>query len=143
MLAEGAIYRMRHDMPNAVSAFARANALAPENDNNEVQRSLHETAGEEGMPVNGKFNVLSDFSVAPVFDNLTIYVTDAKLFGLNGNTSQLPTGRRLVETQFTQGFRYHPEFGIPNTTIGAATAGVISAQNNPPRDIQFALKLIY
>ena len=37
----------------------------------------------------------------------------------------------------------HPEFGIPNTTIGAATAGVISAQNNPPRDIQFALKLIY
>jgi outer membrane receptor protein involved in Fe transport len=37
----------------------------------------------------------------------------------------------------------HPEFGIPNTAIGAATAGVISAQNNPPRDIQFALKLIY
>ena len=37
----------------------------------------------------------------------------------------------------------HPEFGIPNTAIGAATAGVISAQNNLPRDIQFALKLIY
>jgi len=116
MLAEGAIYRMRHDMPNAVTAFARANALAPENDNNEVRRSLHETAGEEGMPVNGKFNLLSDFSVAPVFDNLTIYVTDAKLFGLNGNSSQLPTGRRLVETQFTQGFRYHPEFGIPEVS---------------------------
>lgn len=117
MLAEGAIYRMRHDMPNAVSAFARANALAPENDNNEVQRSLHAAAGEEGMPVNGKFNVLSDFSVTPVFDDATIYTTDAKLFGLSGNTNQLPTGRRLVETQFTEGYRYHPmELGIPEVS---------------------------
>lgn len=110
MLAEGAIYRMRHDMPDAVSAFARANALAPENENTEVQRSLHEAAGEEGMPVNGKLNVLSDFSVAPVFDDATIYTTDAKIFGLSGNTSQLPTARRLVETQYTQGYRYHPGF---------------------------------
>ena len=112
MLAEGAIYRMRHDMPNAVNAFARANALAPENENLEVQRSLHEAAGEQGIPLNSKVNVLSDFSVAPVFDDLTIYVTDAKLFGLSGNSAQLPSGRRLVETQFTQGYRYHPE-GIP------------------------------
>ena len=108
MLAEGAIYRMRHDMPNAVNAFARANALAPENDNLEVQRSLHEAAGEQGMPVNSKMSVLSDFSVAPVFDDATIYVTDAKLFGLSGNSAQLPSGRRLVETQYTQGYRYHP-----------------------------------
>ena len=108
VLAEGAIYRMRHDMPNAVNAFARANSLAPENDNAEVQRSLHEAAGEEGMPVNSKLNVLSDFSVAPVFDDATIYTTDAKLFGQTGNSSSLPTARRLVETQYTQGYRYHP-----------------------------------
>jgi hypothetical protein len=55
---------------------------------------------------------LSDFSVAPVFDDATIYVTDAKIFGLSGNSAQLPSGRRLVETQFTQGYRYHPE-GAP------------------------------
>ena len=113
MLAEGAIHRMRHDMPEAVSAFARANALAPENDNNEVQRSLHEAAGEEGLPVGRKFSVVSDFSVAPVFDDATIYTLDAKLFGLSGNNSQLPTARRLVETQYTQGYRYHPDGGIP------------------------------
>jgi len=113
MLAEGSIYRMRHDMPNAVSAFARANALAPENDNNEVQRSLHEAAGEAGMPITGNVNLLSDFSIAPVFDDSTIYTTDARLAGLTGNTSQLPTARRLVETQFTQGYRYHPGPGIP------------------------------
>ena len=37
----------------------------------------------------------------------------------------------------------HPNFGFPNTSIGSATAGVISSQVNLPRDIQFALKLIY
>ncbi|MBV9145090.1 MAG: tetratricopeptide repeat protein [Acidobacteria bacterium] len=112
MLAQGAIYRMRHDMPDAVNAFARANALAPESDNNEVQRSLHEAAGEEGMPVTQRVNVLSDISMAPIFDDSTIYTTDAKIFGQSGNTSSLPTPRRLVETQYTQGYRYHPD-GIP------------------------------
>jgi tetratricopeptide (TPR) repeat protein len=116
MLAEGEIYQMRHNMPQAVSAFARANSLAPENDNTEVQRSLHETAGEEGMPVTGKWNVLSDFSVAPVFDDATIYTTDAKLFGQTSVSPQLPTGRRLVETQYTQGYRYHPDGGIPEVS---------------------------
>ena len=113
MLAEGAIHRMRHDLPDAVNAFARANALAPENDNTEVQRSLHEAAGELGMPVAGRFNVLSDFSIAPVFDDATIYTVDAKMAGLSGDSSQLPTARRLVETQFTQGYRYRPNGSFP------------------------------
>jgi len=113
MLAEGAIHRMRHDLPDAVNAFARANALAPENDNTEVQRSLHEAAGELGMPVSGRFNVLSDFSIAPVFDDATIYTVDAKMAGLSGDSSQLPTSRRLVETQFTQGYRYRPNGSFP------------------------------
>ncbi|HET9741213.1 MAG TPA: tetratricopeptide repeat protein [Terriglobales bacterium] len=110
MLARGQIARMRQNMPQAVSAFARANALAPEDDNLEVQRSLHEAAGEEGIPVaDTKFNVLSNFSVAPVFDDATIYTLDAQLFGLSGSDkSLLPPGRRLLETQFTEGYRYHP-----------------------------------
>ncbi len=37
----------------------------------------------------------------------------------------------------------HPEFGPPNTSIGAATAGVISSQANSPRDVQIALKVIF
>jgi tetratricopeptide (TPR) repeat protein len=113
MLAQGSIHRMRHNMPEAVNAFARANALAPEDRNGEVQRSLHEAAGEAGLPVTSKLNVLSDFSVAPVFDDATIYTLDAQLQGLSGtNTSQLPSRRRLVETQFTEGYRYRPS-GIP------------------------------
>jgi hypothetical protein len=37
----------------------------------------------------------------------------------------------------------HPQFGLPNTSIGNPSAGVISSQVNQPRDIQFALKLLY
>jgi hypothetical protein len=37
----------------------------------------------------------------------------------------------------------HPEFGLPNASIGAANAGVISTQDNTPRDIQFGLKLLF
>lgn len=35
------------------------------------------------------------------------------------------------------------EFGLPNTSIGSPAAGVITAQANSPRDIQFALKLLF
>jgi outer membrane receptor protein involved in Fe transport len=34
-------------------------------------------------------------------------------------------------------------FGLPGTSIGSATAGVISTQANTPRNLQFALKLIF
>jgi hypothetical protein len=37
----------------------------------------------------------------------------------------------------------HPQFGLPGTVIGSSTAGVISQQVNLPRDIQFALKLVF
>ena len=36
-----------------------------------------------------------------------------------------------------------PQFDFPGTTIGTATAGVISNQANSPRDIQLALKLLF
>jgi len=34
-------------------------------------------------------------------------------------------------------------FGLPGTSIGSATTGVISTQANTPRNLQFALKLIF
>jgi hypothetical protein len=35
------------------------------------------------------------------------------------------------------------EFALPNTSIGSAAAGTITSQINQPRDIQFALKLLF
>lgn len=56
----------------------------------------------------------------------------------------------LIREPLTLQFRFEtfnsfnrPEFGLPGTGIGSPTAGVISTQANTPRDIQFALKLLY
>ena len=37
----------------------------------------------------------------------------------------------------------HPQFGPPNTSLGASTFGVVSSQVNNPRLIQFALKFLF
>jgi Carboxypeptidase regulatory-like domain len=37
----------------------------------------------------------------------------------------------------------HPQFGPPDTALGDGTTGVISTQVNSPRELQFALKLLF
>ena len=37
----------------------------------------------------------------------------------------------------------HPQFGPPDTALGDGTTGVISTQVNNPRELQFALKLLF
>jgi hypothetical protein len=37
----------------------------------------------------------------------------------------------------------HPQFGPPNTSLGASTFGVVNSQVNNPRLIQFALKFLF
>jgi hypothetical protein len=37
----------------------------------------------------------------------------------------------------------HPQFGPPDTALGDGTTGVVSSQVNNPRELQFALKLIF
>jgi len=37
----------------------------------------------------------------------------------------------------------HPQFDLPNSTIGSPSAGIISATVGTPRDIQFSLRLLF
>jgi hypothetical protein len=37
----------------------------------------------------------------------------------------------------------HPQFGPPDTALGDNTTGMISSQVNAPRELQFALKLLF
>ena len=37
----------------------------------------------------------------------------------------------------------HPQFDLPNATIGSAAAGVISSTVGSPRDIQLSLRLMF
>ena len=58
---------------------------------------------------------------------------------------KLSFGERLnLETRFSfQNAFNHPQFDLPNATIGSAAAGVISATVGPPRDIQLSLRLMF
>ena len=105
-LALANIYRQRHDDVHALTAFAQANTLAGQ-DNETTSRALLELAGEQGLPVTQKIGVSSDFQVAPIFDDQTIYGLDAQL--LAGPNGELPPPRSSIETRWTNSFRIHQD----------------------------------
>jgi hypothetical protein len=85
--------------------FARANQMAGEDER--AERNLQQMAGEEGLSLNQKVSVASDVQVAPIFEDETIYVTDARLFGTPANAATLPPPRSSVETRWTNFYRVH------------------------------------
>lgn len=111
-LALANVYRQRHDDVHALTAFAQANDLAGQDDYIASQAML-EVAGEQGLPITQKLSVASDFTMAPVFDDATIYALDARLFGATGGT--LPPPRSLLESRWTNSFRLH-EGNLPLIT---------------------------
>lgn len=109
-LAMANVYRQRHDDIRAMTAFAQANVLAGQDDD-VASRAVLELAGEQGLPVSQKFSVASDFTMAPIFEDATIYALDARLFGAGAN-GELPPPRSSLESRWTSSFRMHQE-GLP------------------------------
>ena len=104
-MAMANIYRQRHEDRQALTMFARASQMAGDDDTAEL--SLQEMAGREGIRLNEKVSVASDVQVAPVFEDSTIYITDARLFGNPGNPATLPPPRSSIETRWTNLYRVH------------------------------------
>jgi hypothetical protein len=50
--------------------------------------------------------------------------------------------RIQIRGEFFNAFN-HPQFDLPNATIGSAAAGVISSTVGSPRDIQLSLRLMF
>jgi hypothetical protein len=50
--------------------------------------------------------------------------------------------RMQFRAEFFNAFN-HPQFDLPNATIGSAAAGVISSTVGSPRDIQLSLRLMF
>ncbi|MGI9100854.1 MAG: tetratricopeptide repeat protein [Terriglobales bacterium] len=108
MLAQANVYRQQHRDLLALGAFARANLIAGQDD--AAERELQAMAGEEGLRLNQKVSVLSDFAITPIFEDSTIYQLDARMFGATGQT--LPPPRSSLETRWTSAYRVH-EQGLP------------------------------
>jgi tetratricopeptide (TPR) repeat protein len=108
LLAEGNMFLQQHQNTQALTAFAQATNAAGEDDT--AQRELLQTAGNEGLRLNRRVSVLSNFSVAPIFEDSTVYVLDSKLDvvkPLPGRQGLLPLPRSSLETQWTGAYHLH------------------------------------
>ena len=104
-LAWANVYSIRHDVRNALTAFAHANQLAA--DDETAQRGLIQAAGEEGAPIAPGFTMISEFNTEAVYEDATIYQLDNSFFGAPVSP------RSQQETQVGSTFRYHREHFIP------------------------------
>jgi tetratricopeptide (TPR) repeat protein len=108
LLAEGNMFLQQHQNTQALTAFAQAANAAGEDDT--AQRELLQTAGNEGLRLNRRVSVLSNFSVAPIFEDSTVYVLDSKLDvtkPVPGRQGLLPLPRSSLETQWTGAYHLH------------------------------------
>ena len=101
-LAMANVFRQEGNPTLALSAIGRASAMTPAADDT-IQRDELDIAAQAGLPVSGKFSVVSDSSFGPIFEDATIYQLDARLFGAT-SPSQLPTPRYSYENRSTAYF---------------------------------------
>lgn len=104
-LAMANVYRQQHDNVRALTALAHANQLGGEDP--VAERELAEVAGDEGLRLNHNWSVLTNLDVAPIFDDETMYMLDAKLFGVQNSTGSLPPPRSSLQTAWTSAYRFH------------------------------------
>ena len=113
-LATGNAFRQERNNLGALSAFARANLMAGEDDS--AERNLLDTAGDEGLRVTEHVSARADVDVHPIFEDSAIYILQAKMFNLGDGNQQLPPPRRSIENVSTAGYKYHFDSGFPDIT---------------------------
>lgn len=109
LLAEANLFRQEHQNAQALTAFAQATNGA--DDDHTAEQGMIETGAAEGMRITPHLSLLSDLSVAPIFEDSTVYVLDSKLdasFAVpSSDTALLPPPRSSLQTQWTDGFHLH------------------------------------
>jgi tetratricopeptide (TPR) repeat protein len=108
LLTKAAVLRQQHQNTQALTAFAQAENAAGEDQT--AEQDMLQAAANEGLRLNKRVSFLSDFSVAPIFEDTTVYPLDAKLdvpHPLPGRQSLLPPPRSSLETQWTGAYHLH------------------------------------
>jgi len=108
LLTKAAVLRQEHQNTQALTAFAQAENAAGEDQT--AEQDMIQAAANEGLRLNRNFSFLSDFSVAPIFEDTTVYPLDAKLdvpHPLPGRQGLLPPPRSSLETQWTGAYHLH------------------------------------
>lgn len=110
LLARANAYRQRRQNARALTAFALAAEAAGEDQ--AAEREMLRASGDEGMRINRHLSLLSDVSVAPIFEDTTIYSLDAQL--LSAPAGALPLPRSSIESRWTTAYHLHLP-GIPDS----------------------------
>jgi tetratricopeptide (TPR) repeat protein len=108
LLAKASVLRQEHQNTQALTAFAQAANAAGEDQT--AQQDMLQAAANEGLRINDRLSVLSDFSVEPIFEDTTVYPLDAKLAVPNpipGRQGLLPLPRSSIQTQWTGAYHLH------------------------------------
>jgi tetratricopeptide (TPR) repeat protein len=118
LLAEANVLRQQHHDAQALTSFAQASNA--EGEDQTAEQALLQAGADEGLRITPMVSLLSDFSVAPIFEDSTVYVLDAKLDAAfpvpSSDTALLPPPRSSLETQVTSA--YHLHLGNLPTTTG-------------------------
>ena len=96
LVARGNVYRQKGDAYHALSMFAQANTLEP--DDEAARKAEFELSGDEGRQLTENVGIGSEFHVAPIFEDENIYQLDARLRGFQNGGLLLPPPRHSVET---------------------------------------------
>lgn len=109
LLAEANVYSQKHQNAQALTAFAQASNVQGEDQ--AADQQLLQAGANEGLRVTPTVSLLSDFSVAPIFEDPTVYVLDSKLdatFAVPpSDISLLPPPRSSLQTEWTDAFHLH------------------------------------
>ena len=104
LIAMGNVYRQQQDTVQALAAFAKANRMVEGNE--WAERTEEHLAGQEGRQVNQIVSVGPELSMQPIFEDINIYSTDAKIKGIT-NAALLPPPRSSFETRADARYRIH------------------------------------
>ena len=105
LVARGNVYRQQGDTYHALSMFAEANALEP--DDPAARNAEFELSEDEGRQLTENLGVGSQFQIAPIFEDENIYQMDARLRGFQNGGLLLPPPRHSVETFADARFHLH------------------------------------
>jgi tetratricopeptide (TPR) repeat protein len=109
LMAQGEVYRQRHQGWNALMTLSQADTLG---DSEIAQLEGMQVASEEGMRVTDHLSMLTDFTTGGIYDDSTIYMLDKQIFGITNNAN-LPPPRSQQESLWTTAYRYHFDNNFP------------------------------
>ncbi len=112
LLAQGEVYRQRHQSWNALYALSQADQLGG---NGIADLVGMQVASEEGMRITDHFSLLTNFTTGGLYDDSTIYMLDRQILGITNNAN-LPPPRSQQESLFTEAYRYHFDNNFPLLT---------------------------